>query len=244
MIYIRSLIFTLSFYVITFIMCIICLPTAYMPRPIAMRTVGLFVNTVYVLERVLLGLDYEVRGLEHLPKSGSFLVAAKHQSAYETMKLHIIFDDPAIILKRELLSIPLWGRFLSRIDPIAINRKSRKQATQQVIDGSLRVKMQGRPIVIFPQGTRVPVELTSKEKPYKYGIAKMQEASELTIIPMALNSGYFWPRNHWLKRPGKAVFEFLPPVAPGMSAEDLMKKLEHDLESASLRLLDEARSKG
>ncbi len=236
--FIRSTLFNILLYGVTALMCIACLPGLLLPKKQAMAIVALFVNTVHILEKYILGLDYEVRGMEHLPKEGAYIVAAKHMSPYETFKLNILFDDPAIVLKRELLRIPLWGAFLAKIDPIAIDRSAGKQAMQQIIDGALHVKAQGRPMVIFPQGTRVWPHETPKDKPYKAGIARMQEATELPIIPLALNTGAFWPRHSWIKKPGKVVFEFLPPIMPGKSTAALLAALEETLETHSLALME------
>lgn len=242
-IFIRSTLFNIAFIAVTLVMMLVTLPTTFMPRRVAMHTVRLWVYSVYALERFILNLDYEIRGLEHLPKGRACLVAAKHQSAYETMKLHIIFDDPAIVLKRELLSIPMWGRFLKKIDPIAIDRGNREEAVKSLLAGVENMKGQARPIVIFPQGTRVHYDATADEKPYKAGIAKMYASSGLPIVPMALNTGLFWPRGSWTKRPGKIIFEFLPPIAPGIPQEDVMKTLTPQLESTSNALREEARAR-
>lgn len=239
MIFLRSTLFNLFFYGLTALACVLCLPALFMPRPRAMRVVKAFVRSVYALEKLFIGLDFEVRGQENLPTSGSFIVAAKHQSPYETMKLHILFDDPSVILKKELLKIPLWGKFLAKSDPIAINRGS-KESAQQIIEGARRMQKQGRPIIIFPQGTRVYTWQTTQDKPYKSGAARMQETTGLTIIPLALNTGIFWPRRSWRKWPGKVVFEFLPPIAPGQAPSETMKQLEALLEAESKKLENEA----
>ncbi|MBU0860159.1 MAG: 1-acyl-sn-glycerol-3-phosphate acyltransferase [Alphaproteobacteria bacterium] len=240
---IRSTLFNILMYGVTAIMCILCLPGLLLPPEKRMGIVRLFVGTVYLLERHVLRLDYEVRGAEHLPASGSYLVAAKHESAYETMKLHIIWPNPSIVLKRELLRIPLWGRYLAMIGPIAIDRSSGKESIAQIIEGALRVKAEGRPMVIFPQGTRVHPDITTTEKPYRIGVARMQEATQLPIIPLALNTGVFWPKHKWRKQSGTVIFEFLPPMPPGNDAKITIAALEQTLESASARLRDEARAK-
>lgn len=239
MIFLRSTLFNIFFYGLTALACILCLPALFLPRPKAMCVVKAFVHSVYALEKFFIGLDFEVRGKENLPPDGSFIVAAKHQSPYETMKLHILFRDPSVILKRELLKVPLWGRFLAKSDPIAINRGTRESA-QQIIDGARRMQQQGRPIVIFPQGTRVYTWQTAEDKPYKSGAARMQEATGMTIVPLALNTGLFWPRRSWLKWPGKVVFEFLSPIPPGQAVGETMAQLEDRLETASKKLEQEA----
>ena len=239
MIFLRSTLFNISFFVVTGIACVLFLPGLFIPRKHAMHIVQIFVQSVYLLERLFLKLDYEVRGLENLPEQGCYIVAAKHQSSYETFKLHILFEDPSVILKRELLRIPLWGKFLKKSDPIAIDRSS-KDSAQQIIDGAKRMQEQGRPIIIFPQGTRVYAWQTAADRPYKSGAARMQEATGLAIVPMATNTGIFWPKHSWLKWPGKVVFEFLPPIPPGKSISDTTKQIEILLETESKKLELEA----
>lgn len=237
---IRSTIFNLCFYILTGLSCILLLPTLILPRQAFMAVVHGFVYTTAFLEKYILGLSYEVRGREHIPASGAYIVAAKHQSAYETFKLHILFSDPAIVLKRELLKIPLWGNYLAKSDVIAIDRSSPKLAIKSIQDGAQRMAAMGREIIIFPQGTRVSPQITAAQKPYKIGIIRMQEATNLPIIPMALNTGMFYPRQGWCKKPGRVVFEFLPAIEPADDAAANLKALETVLEAKSNALMDEA----
>lgn len=234
--FIRSTIFNLAFFGITAVMALLTLPATLMKRETTMKVVRMWVGTVYFLERNILGLDYEVRGWENVPQGQSFLLAAKHESAYETFKMHILFADPAIVLKKELTKVPLWGAFIRKSDPIAIDRSSVKQSIKSLVSEVQRVKDQGRPIVVFPQGTRVKPTATTKEKPYKSGIARMQEASGLPIVPMALNTGLFWPKMSWMKKSGKVVFEFLPAIPAGKSSDEVMARLEEQLENHSRKL--------
>lgn len=240
---IRSTVFNLLFYIIVGAMCVALLPTLLLPRKYYMATVHAFVHTVHFLEKHVLGLTHEVRGAEHLPDEGPYIIAAKHQSAYETMKLHILFKDPAVILKKELLSIPLWGMYLKKSDPIAIDRSTPDAAIASIKDGAKHIKEQGRPIVIFPQGTRVPVEISAKQKPYKVGVTRIQDATGLPIIPMAMNAGMFWPKRGWLKSSGRVIFEFLEPIPAGMERSKLLAKLEKETEEATQSLMNEAKEK-
>ena len=240
--FICSSIFNMLHYALTALGCIALLPTLLFPRAVFLFVVRGYVRTNSMLEKYILGLTYEVRGQEHLPKDGSYIVAAKHQSAYETLKLHILFKDPAIVLKKELLKIPLWGWYLAKSDVIAIDRSSPKAAIKSIQDGTKHIAKQGRPIIIFPQGTRVSAEATTKEKPYKIGIVRMQDAANIPIIPMALNTGIFQPRHSWCKKSGRVIFEFLPPIMPSNNASDTLKKIETAVESKSNQLMDEARA--
>ncbi len=239
MTFIRSTLFNLAFYGATAVACVLCLPGLLLQHKGFLVIINAFVTTIYFLEKHILGLDYEVRGLENLPKEGSYIIAAKHQSPYETFKLYLLFEFPAVVLKQELLNIPLWGRFLARSEPIAIDRSRGNRAALQIIDGAKRVEKENRALVIFPQGTRVYPWETTKDKPYKSGVIRMYEATNMPIIPLALNSGMFWPRRSWVKKPGKVIFEFLPPIEPGRKSQGLLKELEENLEKATKDLQEE-----
>ncbi|MFA7276009.1 MAG: lysophospholipid acyltransferase family protein [Pseudobdellovibrionaceae bacterium] len=241
MIFIRQILFNIAFYGFTALSCIVLSPLILLPRPQFIYFLNGYFKTVYLIEKYVLGLDFEVRGREHVPEGGCFLVAAKHYSAYETMKLHLLFNDPAIILKKELKYIPLWGWLAARAHMIFIDRSSRDLAVNSIVNGALRVKKEGRPIVIFPQGTRVSLSDTPKEKAYKGGVIRMYEAAQIPIIPLAMNSGLFWGRNAFFKYPGKVIFEFLPPIPPGQNGQDVLKQLSTSLEDASQRLVAEGK---
>jgi len=243
MMYIRSIVFNILYYAIwTPIVCICMLPCLIFPRAFTVWVASFYQKGTYVLEKCILDLDYEVRGLEHRPPRGqSYIVGAKHQSAYETLKLYDLFGDPTIILKKELLYIPLFGWFLKKLDVIAIDRGNREKSLASLIEGAKRMRHDKRPIVIFPQGTRVNVDATTKEQPYKGGITKLYMATDMPIIPLAMNSGLYWPRNAFWKKSGKVIFEFLPPIPPGLPASEAMKILEERVETASARLVEEGR---
>lgn len=182
------------------------------------------------MEKYILGLDYQIIGAEHIPENGSFIIASKHQSAYETLKLFIIFDKPAIIYKKELQWIPLWGLYLIFSKMIPINRGKTRAALNSIITNSKDVVESGRPITIFPQGTRTKV---GEKKPYKSGFMRLYEHYNLPILPIALNSGCFWGKNSFLKKPGLVTFKILPLVPAGQDPKAVLKQLENDIERES-----------
>lgn len=243
MIILRSLLFNILFFGWSAIICVGMLPFIYMGKKGAVTVTRIYLAVIYFLEKNILNLDYEVRGREYIPAEGAYLVAAKHQSAYETLKLYALFGDPAIILKKELANIPLWGRFLVNLDNIAIDRSNREESMNSIVTESLRIKEQGRPIVIFPQGTRVGVGVPADKKPYKSGVVKMYKAAGIPIVPMALNTGVFWGRNSFIKYPGKVVIQFLPPIAPGQDEKEVLTDITERVEEATERLVEEAREK-
>lgn len=242
MIFIRSLIFNILFYGWTTICCLLLLPALLFPRSFVLGATRVYLFFVGLFEKYIMGLSYEIRGSEFLPKTGTYIVAAKHQSAYETLKLHALFGDPTIILKQELMKIPLFGFFLKKIDVIPINRKNKEASIRAIVEGAKRMAKNNRPIVIFPQGTRVPVNVDAKQKPYKGGIVKMYSHTDIPIIPMALNSGLFWGRKSFMKRPGRVVFEFLPPIEPGLPDKKVMRALEDRIEEKTHNLMMEAKT--
>lgn len=238
---VRCLLFNFLFYCVwTPLICIGLMPSLIMPRRFPVAVARLYLDGVYYLEKYVLGLDYEIRGIEHRPpNTEAYLVVAKHQSAYETMKLLRLFGDPTIILKKELLFLPLFGWFLYRMEVIALDRGNRTAAMASLYKGAKKMKADKRPIVIFPQGTRVKVDTTTAEKPYKGGMMKLYTEVGLPILPVALNSGVYWPRNSFWKKQGKVIFEFLPLIPPGLPADEVLKSLEAQIEERSKALVEE-----
>ena len=237
MIFVRSLAFNIAFYGWTALMCVVLLWALVLPRRPMMAVVRWYLGTVAFLERVLMGLRYEVRGAQYLPPGGAFLVAAKHQSAWETMNLHLLVPDAAVVLKAELLKIPLWGLFARKCGMIPVDRGARGRAVNSLLEGARKVVAEERPIVIFPQGTRTAPGAYHN---YRIGVGVLYEQLRLPIIPMALNSGVFWARRAFFKRPGTVVVEFLPAIQPGLQRFEAMIELEARLEAATDRLVTAA----
>jgi 1-acyl-sn-glycerol-3-phosphate acyltransferase len=229
----RSAAFSLLFPLWTGICCIVLAFGTFLPRKGALAMALAWVRSVAWIERHVLGLDYRVIGRENLPSHGAFIVAAKHQSTFETMKLHLILNDPAIVLKKELLRIPIWGRYLKQTGMIPIDRGAGRRAVGGMLSASQHAKADGRPIVIFPQGTRVAA---GAKRSYKPGVVALYQELDLPIIPLALNSGLFWPKKG-MKHGGTVTFSFLPAIAPGMEPEAALKLLEDQLESETNRLV-------
>ena len=231
--HLRSAAFSLLFPLWTGICCIALAFGTLLPRKGALAMALAWIRSVAWLERHVLGLDYRVIGQDNLPRHGAFIVAAKHQSTFETMKLHLILNDPAIVLKKELLRIPIWGRYLKQTGMIPIDRGAGRRAMGGMLTASERAKADGRPIVIFPQGTRVPAGDT---RSYKSGVVALYQQLGLPILPLALNSGLFWPKKG-MKHGGTVTFSFLPPIEPGMEPEAALALLEDRLESETNRLV-------
>lgn len=232
----RAALFNILYYGLTLIIGILIIPSLLLPEKIYWPFIRCYFYFVYLLEKYVLGLNYRILGRENLP-DGPYIVAAKHQSAYETLKLPLIFARPTVILKRELLQIPFWGWYAAKAGMIGINRAKPRAAMEQMISGVKHAVAQNRTVVIFPQGTRVGVNETPIQKPYKRGIAELYAATNIPVIPMAVNTGLFWPRNAFMKRGGTVTLQFLPAIPPGLGKDEFMTRLEQELERVSYQLV-------
>ncbi len=232
MIVIRSFIFNALFFGWSTIYLTLCLPILLMP-PRASSMVGkIWTRMTFALLRYICRLDFEVKGLENLPEA-PFIVASKHQSAWETMVFSVLLDHPCYVMKRELNWIPLFGWFTARSGAIGIDRSGGASALKQLIARAREVIAEGRPIIIFPEGTRVPPQ---QRLPYQPGVAALYVQLKVPVVPVALNSGYFWRRRAFAKRPGTVTMEILPAIQPGLSRKEFLPKLEESIETACASL--------
>ncbi len=228
----RSILFNILFILWTIVPTVLFVWVNLLPQKKALKAINYWQRGVGFLERNVAGIHYKVIGKRNLPK-GPCIIASKHQSAWETCKLNVLFKDPSIVLKKELTFVPIWGWYAKASGLIPIDRKGGMKSLAIMKRAARKAVEQGRQIVIFPQGTRLKPGV---KKPYKVGVAALYQDLDLPVVPMAINSGLFWPKGSFLKKPGVIKVEFLPPIEAGLSRSAMMKKLEHDLESASDRL--------
>jgi 1-acyl-sn-glycerol-3-phosphate acyltransferase len=240
LIFLRSLLFNFLFYVNLTVLLIAAIPTMAMPHRAILTMAKTWGRTSLWLLRVVCGIRVEWRGVEKLPQGG-LLVAAKHQSTWETFALVPLFDEPTFIVKRELLRVPLFGWFMVKGGMIPIDRGARAQTLPAMIVRACTALQRGRQIVIFPEGTR---RAAGAEPAYKFGIARLYAGTDTPCVPIALNSGLFWPRRRFLRYPGTVVVEVLDPIPPGLDEKDFFARLQDDIEDATARLIAEARAKG
>ncbi len=238
MLYLRSLAFNVAFYVHIVLWLFLLIPAALLPRRGFMQAVKLWGLGSLWLMRILAGTRIEVRGREKIP-AGGLLVASKHQSFWETFALLPLFDDPTYILKRELMWIPLFGWFLAKAGCVPVNRKAGSRALVEMNARARREAQGGRQIIIFPEGTRRPA---GAPPAYKFGVAHLYESLGVPCLPVAVNSGLYWPRRSFLRHPGTVVLEVLDPIAPGLARDAFFRELQARLEAASDRLLAEGRA--
>ena len=238
MILLRSALFNLVFYAWTALLGIVALPMVLAPRAAVMRFGMWWSGTVLTLARVIAGIEYELRGAEHLPRAPA-IIAMKHQSAWDTLAVPALIGDVAIVLKRELLWIPCYGWYARKAGMVPVDRGAGAAALKSMVRRARDIVAQGRPIVIFPEGTRTAV---GAKRSYHPGVAALYTQLGLPVVPVAVNSGLFWPRRSFLKRPGRIVLEALPPLPPGLERRTFLSELQSRIETATERLVAEASS--
>ena len=224
MLILRSLIFNLFLYLGIVVVFLIAIPTLLLPPKFTLlfgKFLGYYV--VFVV-RIFLNTKVEFKGTENIPKNEKYFVASAHQSMFETFALQSVLDYPVFILKKELLKIPLFGQYLKKIKSIEIIRDTTTKENLNFFDKVAKiVKNENRPLLIFPQGTRVKVE---DRVPFKKGVGRIYETLNISCVPIALNSGKVWPKNGIIKYPGKITVSFLEPIKPGLNKEEFIKNLE------------------
>jgi 1-acyl-sn-glycerol-3-phosphate acyltransferase len=231
----RALAFNLASVAWTAILGTIGLPFLFTPRAVTMRFGRFWAASVLLLLRLIVGLDHEIRGLDRVPRSGC-IIAMKHQSAWDALALPVVLGDPAVVVKRELLLLPFYGWYAARAGSIAIDRKAGAGALRRMLIRARPVAAAGRPIVIFPEGTRVA---PGERRAYQPGVAALYQALALPLVPAAVNSGLYWGRRSFVKRKGRIVLEFLEPIPPGRTRPRVMAELERRVETATAALLRE-----
>ena len=237
LIFLRSLIYNVLFYLLLVCWLIAAVPTFLMPRTGIMKIARLWARSSIWLLRVVCNVKVEYRGLEKIPK-GPLLVASKHQSMWETFALLQFFDQPLYILKRELTLIPFFGWYLIKAGMVAVDRRAGGRALLKMVRQASEAVRRGRQLIIFPEGTRRPVGAPPQYKP---GVSQLYASCRVDCLPVALNSGLFWPRRTFMRYPGTLVVEFLDPVPPGLARDEFLTRISAAIEDATARLVEVSR---
>jgi 1-acyl-sn-glycerol-3-phosphate acyltransferase len=237
MLIVRSLLFNVAFYANLILWLILLVPGLLVPRRSFMGMVKMWGRTSLWLLRVIAGTKVVITGQEKIPPGGA-LVAAKHQSFLETFALVTILDDPTYILKRELMWIPFFGWYLAKAGCVPVNRKAGSLALVQMTARAKEEAEHGRQIIIFPEGTRRP---PGAPPAYKYGVAHLYQNLGFPCIPVGMNSGLYWPRRQFIRRPGTVRIEVLDPIAHGLPREEFFQRVQEQIEASSNRLFEEGR---
>jgi len=231
--FIRSIIFYLLFATITVAVSIIFSPFLIV-RCKALYWAGIIWCRISLfLLKIICGVDYKVVGKENLPKD-PYIVASKHQSAFETIAFWDVFYIPTFVLKKELTRIPFFGIFLVRMRMIAISRSAGASALKQIVKESEYHLKEGRHIIIYPEGTRV--NYGERVEKYHPGIIALYNNCNVPIVPVALNSGKFWDSRKWIKYPGTITIKILPAIQLGLSKQEFIDSLQKAIETNSAEL--------
>ena len=237
-IFLRSLVFNILFYLVFLFWVVVALPTFLLPRGTTLRVANWWAQSNIFLMRVICNIKVEFRGVEKIPK-GPLIVASKHQSMWETISLLRFFDAPFFAIKRELRLIPIFGLFLIKTRMIAIDRAAGGRALIKMARRAAEEVRRGRQFVIFPEGTRTAPGAPTR---YKAGVGLIYVDCGVPCLPVALNSGLFWPRRTFMRYPGTLAVEFLDPLPPGLPREQFLARLEAMIEEASNRLVAAGRA--
>jgi 1-acyl-sn-glycerol-3-phosphate acyltransferase len=227
MLFIRSLIFNIFLYAGLILIFILAIPTLILPSKFTIFFGRLSAKYLVFILKIILNTKVKFHGVENLKKVDNFFVASAHQSMFETFALQIPLDGPIFILKKELLNIPLFGWYLRKIGSIAIVRDTTTRENLNFFDKVReRIEKSKRPLLIFPQGTRVKLD---EQPPFKKGVGRIYKALNLPCVPVALNTGKVWPKNSFLKYPGDIHISFLEPIMSGKNNEEFVKDIENKI---------------
>jgi 1-acyl-sn-glycerol-3-phosphate acyltransferase len=227
MLFIRSLIFNIFLYAGLILIFILAIPTLILPSKFTIFFGRISAKYLVFILKIILNTKVIFHGVENLKKVDNFFVASAHQSMFETFALQIPLDGPIFILKKELLNIPLFGWYLRKIGSIAIVRDTTTRENLNFFDRVReRIETSKRPLLIFPQGTRVKLD---EQPPFKKGVGRIYKALNLPCVPVALNTGKVWPKNSFLKYPGNIHISFLEPIMSGKNSEEFVKDIENKI---------------
>ena len=233
-----SLVFVIQMYLAMAVLALVFAPWALFSRKGAYVAMHSYCAWVVFTARILCGLRSEVRGT---PPDGECVIAAKHQSFLDIILIFHAVPRGKFIMKRELIYTPFLGQYALRIGCVPVNRGKRGAAITRMKADVAKGAAEPGQLIIYPQGTRVaPGEV----KPYKVGTGLLYEQLDQPCVPVATNVGVYWPKRGILRKPGVAVVEFLPPIAPGLPVAEFMKRLQSEVETHSSRLMAEAGFKG
>ena len=236
MILIRSLVFTVVFYVWSVIYAIAMVPLLVAPRRWLLAALRFWSLSLIVLLRVICGIRVEIRGREYAP-AGDALIAPKHQTMFDVFVQFSALKGSLFVFKKELMAIPIFGWIALKLGSIVVDRAGQATALRDMVRRAQeQFRLEDRPLVIFPEGTR---KAPGAVPDYKPGVAALYRELGVTVHPMATNAGTHWPAHGFLRRPGVIVYEFLEPIPPGLKRGEFMRRLEDSIETACNRLLAE-----
>ena len=233
LILLRSILFNILFFSLTFLGCLAGLALLALPRRHLRRYVRGWAHLMLFLLRWVCGIHLRVTGRDHLPQ-GAAVIAAKHQSAYDTIVWLALLPDPVYVLKQELLRLPFWGQLARHYGAVAVDRQGGAPALKRMVREAAAAAAEGSQIIIFPEGTRTA---PGQRVPYHPGVVALAAAAGAPVVPAATDSGLHWGRRAFFKRPGTITVALLPPLPAGLPRAQLLARLAEAIEGESDRLL-------
>lgn len=224
-IFLRSLIFNILFYIWTFLISFFSLPVFFFNRKVDVKVWFIWIKITNKILKKVINLNYEIKGSENI-KHNKVIYACQHQSAWDTIIIPYLIGDCVIFHKKSLLFIPLFGWHLYKLGMIVITRNKGSNSLKKIISKAKAAVYEKRPILIFPHGTRT---IPNTKNKIQSGIVILYKHLNVKVVPVKLNSGKFWGRNSFLKYPGKITVNFLKPIDPGLNPGEFRKKLENML---------------
>jgi 1-acyl-sn-glycerol-3-phosphate acyltransferase len=232
MLFVRSLLFVVLFYLWWTIIALAWLPLLVCPRRWMVGPMKFQAHVTVQILRLACGVRVEFRGLQHLP-AGAVLIGAKHQCMLDTIAPMTVLSNGAYVMRDSLLRIPFYGWYSVKAGMIPIDREGHASALRRMLAAAKAAIAEGRQIVIFPEGTRLPPGVTGHYKP---GVAALYKSLGVACVPLATNSGAHWPPHGFIRRPGLIVYEFMEPIPPGQDRREFMRLLEERVETGSKAL--------
>ncbi len=229
MLYIRSFLFTVWFISVT---AFVCITGVFLSEKTARAYLNRWSKLMIWGANFFVGIKLKIEGMENLPKA-PFIVACKHQSAFDTLIFHSFLPDVCFLFKAEMDKIPFMGRLLKKVRCIPVDRKHGTLVLRKIVSDSCECLKDGKIIAIFPEGTRVAPEQHVK---YSHGVCMIYDKAGVPVVPAAINSGYLWGRNSFVKKSGTVTLRLLPPIPAGLDKKVVMEKIENDIEKVCAEL--------
>jgi len=230
---IRSILFYAFLSVWTIFMGIICLPYLFVSNSHIRKPINFWIMGIFKLLEVICNITHEIRGRENIPNH-SVLIASKHQSAFETFALFFYLKKSIFIHKKQLFFIPIFGQYLKKTNMISINRSEGAAAMRKMLREAKSKIAGGYSIIIFPEGTR---KIPGDKPNYKTGFIGIYNETESEILPIAVNSGHYWPKHTFIKTPGKIIIKILEPIPAKLKKNEVLEKIESVIEEETNKII-------
>ena len=231
--FVRSILFYLLLGIWTIIMGILFCPCLLLPSKFLFKPVRAWILGIFILLKYICKITHEIQGIDNIPNH-SVLIASKHQSAFETFALFYYLSQAIFIHKKQLFLIPIFGQYLKKINMISINRKGGASAMRLMLKQAKNKLAEGFSIIIFPEGTR---KKPGEKSDYRSGFVGLYKEMKTEILPVAVNSGKYWPKDTFIKNPGNIIIKILPLINSNIERKEILKLVESKIENATNKII-------